>query len=210
MKSPKLILLVCLLLGCFTVSAQYPYNVKRKKTSKNRYNVVELYPFVQYLAKGSAEIGSTSNYTEKGFMTGLGFSYVSAKKFTDIGFGFSLEPQFSSFTATGFSNPVVKLQEIKLPLQLKVSNENEPDVGFYPFFHSLQFGAYASQFIASSREEEFDKFDYGLVGELELGVLVIDLKLNYFLSLKAENTENSNSYFSSNAFTVGIMFPIGL
>lgn len=210
MKSTKFTFLVCLILCSFTVSAQYPYNVKRKKTSKNRYNVVELYPFVQYLAKGSAEIANTNNYIEKGFMTGLGFSYVSARKYKDIGIGFSLEPQFSSFTATGFSNPVVKLQEIRLPIQLKFSNENEPDLGFYPFFHSIQFGGYVSQFLATSREEEFDKFDYGLVGELELGVLVLDLKLNYFMSLKGDNQEASNSYFRSNAFTVGIMFPIGL
>lgn len=163
--------------------AQYPL-IKKRRTSISRFHVHELYPFATITFKGKTQTGLQENYVVEGYMGGLGYSIASAHKFKKIGYGFALEPQYNNILSDALFGTPVRLEDIKVPLMFKISNENKADFGIYPFFNSISFGGYMSRNLAISPNFSMNKWDYGACASLEFGLFYVDLKFNYFYSFK--------------------------
>lgn len=187
--------------------AQYPL-IKKRRTGISRIHVHEFYPFATITFKGKTQTGIQNNYVVEGYMGGLGYSFVSAQKFKKIGYGFAIEPQYNNILSNALYGTPVRLQDIKAPLMFKISNENKADFGIYPFFHSFSFGGYLSRNLAITPEFDMNDWDYGASASFEFGLFYIDLKFNYFYSLKQMNDENSDGFTRQQVFAFGLMLPI--
>ncbi|SFT47216.1 hypothetical protein SAMN05216474_0748 [Lishizhenia tianjinensis] len=192
-----------------TTYGQYPL-IKKRRTSISRINVHELYPFGTITFKGKTQTGTQKNYVVEGYMGGVGYSYVSAQKFKKIGFGFAIEPQYNNILSDALYGTPVRLQDVKLPLMFKISNENDAEFGIYPFFNSFSLGAYTSRNLAITPEQAMNTWDYGLSAALEFGLFYLDLKFNYFYSLKPLKDTNADGYTRQQVFAFGLMLPLRL